>query len=634
MSAATRSHETPAGRDPHRLLICLLITFAGLFVYSPVFHGDWLWDDDSEITEHAALRTLPGLVDIWAARGSPDYLPVKSTVQWLYYRFVQDTPTAWHLLNITLHLSAAFLIWRLFTRLGIPHGWIGALIWVVHPFAVCSVAWISELKNTLSLPLYLLACLRFMDFYEKRCARDYILAWLFFVASLLSKSSGVMLPFVLLLYMWWRHGGDGTNAPGVSKRAVFGGLTGGAQTWVHGIVSATLITAPFFLASLASGLSTIYFQQSRAIGPESLPLGGPLQRIVLSGEAAWFYLYKSLFAFELLPNYPRWNLESPGVLPLLAWPALLAVFSICWIRRRGWGRHALLGLGFFFLNLIPVLGFFRMSYMRITWVSDHLAYLSLVGIVGLVTAGVTWLFHDAEIRVRPFFLAIGTALLMVYAISAHRYSAVFTSEETMWKYTLRKNPGAWQAHSRLARVLGLRGQHGVAAFHVTESVRLRPDLPETHHNYAAVLMAKGDIDEGIAQYRKAIAMAPYADMFKMNMANACVRVGRYLEAEEIYTELMQKRPEHPLLLNNYGGVLFHEGRLTESVRYFQKALEVHANMPNARANLELVLSILRRGGAPPPPGAGPEKVSLLDSDVPLQISQPHPGRGDGTTWRP
>lgn len=614
-----------AGREPHRLLIALLIVFAGLFVYAPVFHGDWLWDDDSEITEHAALRTLPGLVDIWAARGSPDYLPVKSSVQWLCYRFVGESPTAWHLLNISLHLCSAFLIWRLLARLGISSAWIGALIWAVHPFAVCSVAWISELKNTLSLPLYLLACLRFVDFYERRRGKDYLMAWLFFAASLLSKSSGVMLPFVLLLYIWWKQAGEAGGDPAAGRRM---------PRWLSGTVRAALVTAPFFLASLAAGLLTIHFQQSRAIGPEALPLGGLFQRIVLSGEAAWFYLYKSVFPFQLLPNYPRWNIESPGLLPMLAWPAMLALLAFCWIHRRGRGRHALLGLGFFLLNLIPVLGFFRMSYMRITWVSDHLAYLSLVGVVGMVTAACAWLYGDVEPRLRPFFLSIATALFVVYAVSAHQYSAVFSSEEIMWKYTLRSNPGAWQAHSRLARVLGLRGQHGVAAFHVEESVRLRPDLPETHHNHAAVLMARGDIDQGIAEFRKAIEMAPYADMFKMNMANACVRVGRFAEAEKTYTELMERHPEHPLLLNNYGGVLFHEGRLTESVRYFRKALDIYANMPNAQANLDLVLNILRRGGAPAPPGSGPEKISLLDSDVPLQISQPHPGRGGDVPLRP
>jgi len=625
----SNSIPSPASGEPNRLILVLLIVFAGLFVYAPVFHGDWLWDDDSEVTEHAALRTLPGLIDIWAAKGSPDYLPVKSTVQWTFYRFFGPDPTAWHLLNLALHLCAAFLIWRLFQRLGIPHPWVGALIWAVHPFAVCSVAWISELKNTLSLPLYLLACLRFIDFCETKRKKDLFVAWAFFLASLLSKSSGVMLPFVLLLYIWWRHAGaaperlDGPMpSGGLSRREEFRGRI---TTALALVVRALLVTVPFFLTSLAVGLLTIYLQKIRAIGPENLPLGGLFQRFVLSGEATWFYLYKSILPFQLLPNYPRWNLESPGLLPLLAWPALLAVGGYCWFHRRGWGRHALLGLGFFLVNIIPVLGFVRMSYMRITWVSDHLAYLSLVGVVGLVTAGCSWIFHDIEPKLRPFFLGVGTALLMVFAVSAHQYSSVFTSEEVMWKYTLLSNPDAWQAHSRLARVLGLRGQHGVAGYHVAQSVRLRPDLPETHHNYAAVLMAKGEIDQGIAEYRKAIAMAPYADVFKMNMANACVRVGRYAEAEEIFQELLKKHPEHPLILNNYGGVLFHEGRLTESVRYFRKTLEINANMPHARENLELVLSLIASGGAPAPPGSTPATINLLDSEVPLQISQPHAG---------
>ena len=150
--------------EPNRVFVALLILFAGLFVYAPVFHGDWLWDDDSEITEHAALHTLPGLIDIWSAKGSPDYLPLKSTVQWIFYRFAGKNPTAWHLLNVCLHFFSALLLWKLFARLRIPLPWIGGILWVIHPFAVCSVAWISELKNTLSLPLYLLALLYFIDF--------------------------------------------------------------------------------------------------------------------------------------------------------------------------------------------------------------------------------------------------------------------------------------------------------------------------------------------------------------------------------------------------------------------------------------------------------------------------------------
>ena len=45
------------------------------------------------------------------------------------------------------------------------------------------------------------------------------------------------------------------------------------------------------------------------------------------------------------------------------------------------------GLGWFGLNLVPVLGLVPMAYLRIAWVADHFAYLSLAGAMGLVAAG-------------------------------------------------------------------------------------------------------------------------------------------------------------------------------------------------------------------------------------------------------
>src|ERR1019366_4439778 len=57
-------------------------------------------------------------------------------------------------------------------------------------------------------------------------------------------------------------------------------------------------------------------------------------------------------------------------------------------RRSGWGRHALLGFGFFLLNLLPALGFARMTFMNISWVADHFVYLPMIGMIGLFVLGV------------------------------------------------------------------------------------------------------------------------------------------------------------------------------------------------------------------------------------------------------
>jgi hypothetical protein len=76
----------------------------------------------------------------------------------------------------------------------------------------------------------------------------------------------------------------------------------------------------------------------------------------------------------------------PSLLQFLPWPVFGMILYICWNKRDSWGRHALLGLGFFVLNLLPFVGFTLASFMSATWVMDHFLYLPVIGLIGLVIA--------------------------------------------------------------------------------------------------------------------------------------------------------------------------------------------------------------------------------------------------------
>ncbi|HEX3728578.1 MAG TPA: hypothetical protein VHV47_02150, partial [Opitutaceae bacterium] len=146
----------------------VLLLVAAWFVYAPAIRGGWIWDDPQEVADNYVLRDPGGLAKIWLAPSGVDYFPLKTTVQWLAWRLWGADPFGYHLLNVALHLAAALLFWRLLRRLNVPSfgAWAGALLLVVHPLAVESVAWISELKNTLSLVLLLLALLAYVRFDE------------------------------------------------------------------------------------------------------------------------------------------------------------------------------------------------------------------------------------------------------------------------------------------------------------------------------------------------------------------------------------------------------------------------------------------------------------------------------------
>ncbi len=611
--------EPPAEGLEMRLFKVLLIVMAGLFVYAPAFHGDWLWDDDQEITASAVLPDPGGLVKIWKGDTGADYFPLKATVQWVFYRVFETNRTAWHLLNVSLHLLNALVFWKVLSRLGLRQAWLGGLLFAVHPILAESVGWVSELKNTLSLPFLLLAMITWINFEERGRARDYVWTLLLYIAAILCKTSVVMFPFVLVLYSWWRS--FQTDRSTVEFRS---GLLNGVVRDLQALLPISIwrgvvASIPFFLVSLGMGLLTIYFQHARAIGTESIPVGGMLSRAEIAGISVWFYLYKTILPFGLLPIYTRWQ---PELWMLLSWPLLLAALFWFWTKRKTWGSHALLGFGFFLINLFPIIGFIKMSYMRITWAADHFLYLPALGLFGLAAAAAGSLYAKSSRSNQGLLLVLGAGIFLTLAFLGHRHAGVFANEYEMWTHTLKSNPNAWQAHSRLGKVMLERGDNDAAFYHIGESVRLRPDLAETHNNYGAMLEKKGDAEGAVEQLRIAARIAPDIPIYKINLGSLLVRFRKYPEGREIYADLVRMDPGNPVFLCNLGVTQYFLGENDAAIENFQKALKADPNLKDARENLHQAM-IKRQGGAeaPRPPIAprAPEAGGILGTGSAIRL---------------
>jgi hypothetical protein len=111
-----------------RLAQALVIAAAVAWIYGPVRHGAWLWDDNVDITDNMITQGPTGLWSIWFQPGSQyDYYPLKASVQWMQWHLWQGDTLGYHLTNIVLHLAGSLLVWRLLGKLGLRLAWLGGL---------------------------------------------------------------------------------------------------------------------------------------------------------------------------------------------------------------------------------------------------------------------------------------------------------------------------------------------------------------------------------------------------------------------------------------------------------------------------------------------------------------------------
>ena len=569
---ATEAPSPSTGSNGTRALLaarCAAIALACAWIYSPAATGGWIWDDFQEVASNPALKGVGGLADAWLGRAGPDYFPLKTTFQWVEWHLWGDATLGYHVASVALHLLSALLLWRILARLGVRTAWLGGLVFAVHPLAVESVAWIAELKNTLSLPPLLMAIGAYLAFDRDRRTRDLVAASAWFAAAMLCKSSVVMLPLVILLLAWWRRGR-------VER-------------------SDLAAAAPFFGISLVLGLVTVGFQEHRAMVDQDLGIGGIWVRCALAARALVFYAGKSALPVGLMPAYPRWDAAAPGAWCWLAWMALVFLAAWAWRRRRGWGRHALLGAGFFALNLVPILGLVPMAYLRISWVADHFAYVSLAAAAGLAAAGMDRLL--ASVRWPATAWCAAAAVLGAFALESRSLAAAYTGDEAFWAFAAARNPGAWIARDNLGLALYGRGDIDGAVAQYREALRINPGDDAVHVNLGNALARTGRPLEAETEYREAIRIRPDDTDARTDLGNLALAAGRFADAVREYEAVLRLRPGDREVLRacaearyRSGNQLGNAGRLAEAVAEYSEALRLWPEHVQARANLGLAYS--------------------------------------------
>jgi tetratricopeptide (TPR) repeat protein len=544
-----------------------------LVAYTPALDGTLLWDDAQHLTA-PALQSLPGLWRIWFDLGATQqYYPLLHSAFWLQHQLWGSATTGYHVVNVLLHASSSFLIFLIVRRLASPAvAALTAFLFALHPVQVESVAWITELKNTLSGAFYFGAALAWLRYREHRLAGRYAIVVLLFVAALVSKSVTATLPAALLVVVWWTD----------------------RRVSVRDLMS----LAPMFVLGAAAGAFTAWYEHT-GIGAQGAEFAFTfVERGLIAGRAVWFYLWSLVWPVNLAFVYRRWDV-SQGVWWQYLFPlGMLLLLGVLWTlrTRSAAARAALAALLVYGVTLGPALGFVNVYPFRFSFVADHFQYHASVAMLALASAGLVRL-AGARAHVA------GAALVVVLAVLTWQQSASYGSAVRLYRDTISRTPSAWLAHGNLAAELvnGSPADVEEARRHAGIALQLRPDFTEARYNLAGAQARLGNHAAAVAEYERVLTEVTSTGGFAARLPRIYWSLGRSLQAlgrtddaMARYRLALQLAPDFAAAHRDLGTALGSAQRHEEALEHFREAVRLEPNVADNHLNAGLALLGLRR----------------------------------------
>ncbi len=495
MSNAIRHSPMRQAVRQHGLgLLAIAIVAGG--VYLNGIPTPFIWDDDWLIQSNEGIRHLGNIPEFFAPRywqrfheeyfrsfPGRSYRPVAEISFALDYRIWGLNPVGFHVTNVLLHIAncvlAYVLAYRIFGHRRIAI--FSTLLFAAHPLHTEAVVWVKVRSQLMAVTFVLTAVLMYARYAERPGARRavalYIGAVVCFGLAILSKATAIILPALLVLYVWcfvprtqWR-------------RHLLSLLPFAGAVLMFFALDPLMPFMPRSTPAPATYLGAVIIVLGQYIRLFLAPVGLCLDR------------YWHIHAGELLPPLLP---TAPFVLALIAGAVLAA--------RRS--KTVLFALGWFVVALAPA---FRVAFMGRA-IAESRVYGPSIGLCmvfgfllhRLAEFRLTWL--SARLRAR---LAWALCILVVLVCSGLTIArnADWADAFGLWRDTVEKNPSSWHAQIRVARWYFHADppQYDKAVEHLEVVAELRPQDTEALLQLGGLYQQMGEYDKALKYYRKLLA---------------------------------------------------------------------------------------------------------------------------------
>jgi len=503
-----------------------LLAAAGLIVsvfttYSGVLDHTFLlnWDDLSYVVANEAVQglTWSNLTTAFGRFYVGNYAPLHILSYSIDHAVWGLRPVGFLLTNVLLHSINGVLVYLLLVRLGVARlaALLGAAVFLLHPVAVESVAWISERKNLLSMTFFLTALHAYSGYRHRDSPRGrgvaYLASLTAFVAALLTKAAAVILPPLLLLF-------DLCFVEPASRRR-----------WL-------LDKAPFVASAIAATLVTLA-SQARSIEEGRAVFGmDPGTTFFTMTPVVVEYLRMLVWPVGLCALYAPPVRSGPdmavGLSALLLTLVALAGVVIFRTNRRMFFWYAT-----FFIGFVPVLQIVPLP----TLMNDRYMYFPMLGFGGFVAMAAELPLRSSSIARRTALLTATALLVSLGAMSRVRAEA-WRDDLSLWRDVADKTPRSSLAWVGLGMSLVDAGRQEEALRTFLKALEVDPYHRLALNNVGVHYNQRGLPEMGRPYLLRAIQVAPDYFEASMNLGVGYRMSGDLVAAAKAFRQALSLRP--------------------------------------------------------------------------------------------
>jgi protein O-mannosyl-transferase len=192
-------------------------------------------------------------------------------------------------------------------------------------------------------------------------------------------------------------------------------------------------------------------------------------------------------------------------------------------------------------TLVPVIGLIHNGWQAR---ADRYTYLPQIGLY----LSITWSIAEVSTswRYRREILGAGAGVIITALIwLAWIQTSYWRESESLWTHTLA----------------------------------VTSDNDVAHNSLGAVFLKKGQTEEAISHFEKAVNIRPWNVFAQNNLALSLLRQGQLKEAIAHLQTSLQSQPDNTETLNLLGLVLFQAGRVNEAIAQWEETLEIRPAQP-------------------------------------------------------